>query len=217
VVGVEVTADPAELTGVCPIKITFNGRITVAGGAGTVSFTWVSSDGDVSPVKTIAFKGPGSMDVTSDWTVGTADGPKGSGWSSIVITDPAGAAAEVRSSQHADFSFTCDDSGFETIGFGLGGSDADCSIASPGSTFTTTDPIRVVADYSPPLQSGTIVTFTLTRNGDTVDGYPRRITLKERTKCLHGSVSPGVLPVGHYRLDIVPDTSRPIAGEFDTK
>ena len=217
VVGVDVTADPSNPIGVCPIKITFNGRITVAGGAGAVSFTWVSSDGDVSPVKTVAFTGPGSKDVTSDWTIDSAEGPKGSGWSSIQITDPAGAAAEVRSSAHADFSFTCDDSGFETIGFGLGGSDADCSIASPGTRFATTDPIRMVADYSPSLQTGTIVTFKLTRDGAMVDGYPTKITLSEPTKCVHGNISPGVLPAGHYRLDILPDTSRPIAGEFDTK
>jgi hypothetical protein len=217
VVGVEVTADPAEITGVCPVKITFHGRITVAGGAGDVSFTWISSDGDVSPVKTIVFTGPGSTDVTSDWTVSKADVPSSSGWSSIEITDPVGAAAEARSSAHADFSFNCDDSGYEAIGFGLGGSDADCSITSPGTTFATTDRIRVDADWSPSLQAGTIVTFKLTRDGSMVDGYPAETHLTEPTKCVHGIVSPRDLPVGHYRLDVVPDTSRPIAGEFDVK
>jgi hypothetical protein len=217
VVGVDLTADPAQITGVCPVKITFDGRITVAGGAGNVSFTWVSSDGDVSPVKTIAFKGPGSMDVTSDWTVGKADAPSGSGWSSIEITDPVGAAAEIHSSPHADFSFSCDDSGYEAIGFGLGGSDADCSITSPGTTFATTDRIRVDADWSPSLQAGTIVTFKLTRDGAMVDGYPVESHLTKSTKCVHGLVSHKDLPVGHYRLDVVPDTSRPIVGEFDVR
>jgi hypothetical protein len=51
---VDVTADPATITGVCPVKITFHGRITVAGAAGIVSFVWVSSDGDVSPVKAVS-------------------------------------------------------------------------------------------------------------------------------------------------------------------
>ena len=37
------------------------------------------------------------------------------------------------------------------------------------------------------------------------------------TKCLHGSVSPGFLPVGHYRMDVMPDTARAIGGEFDVK
>jgi hypothetical protein len=217
VVGVAVTADPAEITGVCPVKIAFHGRITVAGGPGNVSFTWVSSDGDVSPVKTVAFTEPGSMDVTSDWTVSKADLPSGSGWSSIEITDPVGATAEARSSSHADFSFTCDDSGYEAIGFGLGGSDANCSITSPSTTFATTDRIRVDADWSPSLQAGTTVTFKLTRDGAMVDGYPVETHLTEPTKCVHGIVSSKDLPVGHYRLDVVPDTSRPISGEFDVK
>jgi hypothetical protein len=217
VIGVDLTADPAEITGVCPVKITFNGRITVAGGAGDVSFVWVSSDGDVSPVKTVSFTGPGSMEVTSDWTVGRGTPTGGSGWSSIEIREPVGAPADVRSSRHADFSFSCDDSGYEAIGFGLGGSDADCSITSPGTTFATTDRIRVDADWSPSLQAGTIVTFKLTRDGAMVDGYPVETHLTKSTKCVHGIVSPRDLPVGHYRLDVVPDTSRPITGEFEIK
>jgi hypothetical protein len=156
------------------------------------------------------------MDVTSDWTVGRGNTTGGSGWSSIEIKDPVGAASEVRASPHADFSYACDDSGWESIGFGIGGSDADCSIAYHAATFATTDRIRVVANWSPSLQAGTIVTFKLTHDGALVEGYPVETHLTEKTKCVHGIVSPVALPVGHYRLDILPDTSRPISGEFDT-
>lgn len=212
----EMKADPAEMTGVCPVKITFTGRITVTGGGGTVRYQWVSSDGGVSPEESAVFAGPGSSDVSSTWRV-NASLPGGRGWSSIEILKPAITVPALRVSPHGDFRVTCDESGFETIGFGLGGSDADCSIATPLRTFGTKDRIRVVSDYSPSLQATTIVTFSLSREGVMVQGYPLKVTLHEATTCLHGNVSPGFLPAGHYRLEIVPDTSRPVAGEFDVR
>jgi hypothetical protein len=216
IVRVDLKADPATITSVCPIKIRFLGQITATGGAGVVSYKWVSSDGDVSPVDTVTFTGPGSMDVSSDWTLDDAVVPSRQGWSSIEIVSAAGSPSSAVS-PHASFDFTCDQDGFETIGFGIGGSDATCSLATTAQSFATTDKVRMVADYSPDLQNGTIVTFTLSRDGVVVTGYPKTITLDKATKCLHGNVSPGVLPAGHYRLDIKPDTSRPISGEFDTK
>ena len=216
VVGLALQADPAKVTGACPVEITFTGRITIAGGSGTVSYRWVSSDGDESPIKTATFDGPGSQDVSSTWTVDSHTLPSREGWSSIEITDPINASASGASTARAGFAFACnDDDGLETIGFGIGGS--DCSLGKPARTFATTDKIWVVADYSPSLRAGTVVTFNLTHDGIPVDGYPLKITLDVVTKCVHGTVSPGVLPAGHYRLDVVPDTARPVSGEFDTK
>jgi hypothetical protein len=216
VVGIDLIADPANITSVCPIKITFNGRITAAGGHGQVSYRWVSSDGDKSATETVSFSGPGTAEVTSDWRMDDANVPSRAGWSSIEIVDPA-AGSTVVASPHASFAFTCDPNGFETIGFGIGGSDADCSLATHSKTFAPTDRIRLIADYSPSLQANTVVTISLTRGGVAIDGYPLDITLHESTKCLHGNVSKGHLDPGHYRLDIVPDTSRSISGEFDVK
>lgn len=218
VVGLDVTADPANPTAVCPIDIVFHSRITVDGGSGTVSFRWVSSDGDVSPVGTKNFTGPGSYDDTTSWTVDEATVPSGAGWSSIEIVSPVGPGS-LAASPHASFTFTCEDSGFETIGFGIGGSDADCSIAKPARTFATADKIRMVATWSPSLRAGTVVTFTLSRDGVVVDGYPVHITYDVSTKCVHGNLSQGgkTAQVGHYRLEVSPDSARAVSGEFDVK
>ena len=110
-----------------------------------------------------------------------------------------------------------DDNDIEAIGFGIGGSDADCSIAKPLETFTSTDHIRMVASYWPSLQAGTVVTFSLTREGSLIDGYPVTTTLDVATKCVHGNISNGHLVAGHYRLDVAPDTARAISAEFDVR
>lgn len=106
-------------------------------------------------------------------------------------------------------------SGFETIGFGLGGS--ECTIATLMETFAPDDPIRVNAEYTPSLPAGTVVTIDLSRDGTEVRGYPQTVTFKTATKCVYGSISPGTLPAGHYRLEVVPDSAPAITGEFDTK
>jgi hypothetical protein len=88
VLRLDLRADPVDYTGVCPVKITFPGRITVAGGGGTVSYMWRGSDNSSSPVQTLTFDGPGSQDVSSSWTVDGATLPTHRGWESIEILDP---------------------------------------------------------------------------------------------------------------------------------
>jgi hypothetical protein len=191
--------------------------ITVAGGGGTVSYRWKSSDGDISPVKTVSFTGPGAKTVSSSWTVDASTVPTHAGWSSIELVDPSPGSSGP-TAEPATFAFTCpNDDDVEAIGFGIGGSDADCSIAKNLRTFDPTDPIRMVANYWPSLQAGTIVTFSLTRDGVLVDGYPVTTTLDVSTKCVHGNISNGHLTTGHYRLDVAPDTARGIVGEFDVR
>ena len=79
------------------------------------------------------------------------------------------------------------------------------------------DHIRMVANYWPSLQAGTVVVFSLRREGVLVDGYPVTTKLDVSTKCVHGNVSNGHMAVGHYRLDVEPDTARAIAAEFDVR
>ncbi len=218
VTGLDLRSTPGTPLGTCPLAINFAATITVVGGPGTVSYKWISSDGDVSPVKTLTFSGPGTQDASSDWTVDPKKLPTHAGWSSIEIVDPVAAASDGLSSKRVDFGFTCDtDNDIESIGFGLGGSDADCSIATPMRTFAPTDRVRVVATYSPSLAAGTVVTFQLSRDGAPVDGYPVTITLQHSTKCVHGSVSPGILPASQYHLDVIPDNARAVGGDFDTR
>ena len=218
VVDVVLRADPVAHVGKCPVEITFSGAVSVTGGPGTVTYRWVSSDGDRSPSETLEFDGPGSKDVSSTWTVDPASMPTHAGWSSIEIVEPSSALASAADSSHADFSFTCDtDADIESIAFGLTGSDADCAVDAPSHTFAPADPIHMVATYSPALSAGTVVTVRLTRGDILVDGYPVTIPLDVATKCVFGSVTPGTLPAGHYRLDVIPDTARAVTGEFDTK
>ena len=217
VTALDVSANPADHVGACPLEITFSARISVAG-AGTVSYKWVSSDGDASDVKTLTFARSGSQDVTSTWTVNRDTVPTHAGWSSVDIVSPASPATNGSPTSQAAFVFTCDaDDDIEAIGFGIGGSDADCSIAKNARTFAPTDPVRMVANWWPSLASGTVVTIRLTRDGELVDGYPVTTTLNVSTKCIHGAVSQGFLAAGHYRLDAAPDTARAIGGEFDVK
>ncbi len=106
-------------------------------------------------------------------------------------------------------------SGFETIGFGLGGS--QCTIDTLMRTFAPDDPIRVNAEYTPSLPAGTVVTIHLTRDGIEVRGYPQTVTFETGTSCVYGSINPGRLGPGHFRLEVVPDSAPAISGEFDTK
>jgi hypothetical protein len=215
VVGLELQADPADYASTCPVKVTFSGHVVVAGGKGTVTYRWVSSDGDTSPVKTLTFAGPGSQAVSSFWSVDAATLPAHAGWSSIEIIGPVSTQSDSKTSARAPFIVNCDESGIEMLGFGLGGS--ECTLDTEARTFKTTDKIRVNAAYIPSLRAGTVVTIHLSRDGVEVEGYPRTVSFAIDTKCVFGSVSPGTLPPGHYRLDIVPDTGHPISGEFDTK
>ena len=96
-----VRADPFDYSGTCPVLITFRGRISVAGGGGTVSYKWIRNDGASAPVQTLTFDSPGSQDVTDTWNLGDA-GMNYSGWEALQVFDP-----KVMTSDHADFKIQC--------------------------------------------------------------------------------------------------------------
>ena len=95
-------ADPFDFAGSCPAKIEFSGRISVIGGAGTVSYRFLRSDGASAPVQTLVFDGPGSKDVSTTWQLGGA-GSSVSGWEAIKVLEPT----EIESN-HATFKIKCD-------------------------------------------------------------------------------------------------------------
>jgi hypothetical protein len=97
VVDVLLRADPFDYNGDCPTTITFSGRISVAGGSGTVSYRFIRSDGAMGPVQSLSFDGPGSKDVTTTWQRGA-----GSGWEAIQIYDPT-----AMQSAQATFTIRC--------------------------------------------------------------------------------------------------------------
>ena len=94
-------ADPFDFSGTCPVMITFSGRISVAGGGGTVSYKWIRNDGASAPVETLTFDGPGSKDINTTWYIGAA-GMSYSGWQAIEVFDP-----QPITSEHANFTIQC--------------------------------------------------------------------------------------------------------------
>jgi hypothetical protein len=101
VVELVLRADPFDYVGSCPVQITFSGRVSVAGGAGTVAYKFLRSDGASAPVQTLTFEGPGSQDIQDTWTLGTA-GFQFNGWESVEILDP-----ENLVSNRAEFKLSC--------------------------------------------------------------------------------------------------------------
>jgi hypothetical protein len=101
IVEIFLRADPFDYAGACPVMITFSGRISVAGGGGTVSYTWIRNDGASAPVETLMFAGPGSQDVTTTWYIGDAS-MNYSGWQAIEILDP-----QATTSDRAEFRIQC--------------------------------------------------------------------------------------------------------------
>ena len=100
-VEVILRADPFDYAGKCPVKVTFSGRISVAGGSGQVSYKFLRSDGASAPVHSLSFSQAGSQDIQETWTLG-GDGSQFSGWESIEIFDPASMV-----SSQAKFKISC--------------------------------------------------------------------------------------------------------------
>ena len=98
VVEATLNAAPVTHTGPCPATIRFSGRISAIGGAGTVTYRFVRSDGATGPIQTVAFSGPASRDVTTTWLLGASY----EGWEQIVILEP-----QDLKSNRAGFSLTC--------------------------------------------------------------------------------------------------------------
>ncbi|HET6353489.1 serine/threonine-protein kinase [Streptomyces sp.] len=102
----ELRADPFTGTVSCDpaVGIHLSGRINVIGGAGTVSYRWVRSDGAQSDVRTLSFSGPGSQTVESDWQLGPfPPQTQLNEWEQVVILETT---PTVRSPQ-AHFDVTC--------------------------------------------------------------------------------------------------------------
>ena len=95
-------ADPFSGSVGCPVEILFSGRISVAGGGGTVTYRWIRDDGASAPVQTLTFDGPGSQDVETTWTRFGDPGAAIEGWQAIEIIDPAPSESD-----HAEFDLTC--------------------------------------------------------------------------------------------------------------
>jgi len=97
-------ADPASFKGACPVKIDFAWKVSVAGGAGKVTYSVVRGDGVTSPAETISFPGAGSQDVRTSWTLGRADLSRNyTSWVALRILSP-----QPLESEKINFSADCE-------------------------------------------------------------------------------------------------------------
>jgi hypothetical protein len=83
-----LTANPVVYKGSCPNTIAFTGVITSAK-VQHVTYVFIRSDGAIDTnAKTLDFTQPGSLNVTTTWTLGGNTLPKYQGWEAIKIIHP---------------------------------------------------------------------------------------------------------------------------------
>jgi hypothetical protein len=100
----KLKADKMKIFGRCPVTIGFTGSIT-ANGAGTVTYTFMRSDGATSPVQTLIFTEAGTQAVSTTWTLGGVGLTSYEGWQSLKILSPN----ELTSQQEAgSFTMNCE-------------------------------------------------------------------------------------------------------------
>lgn len=102
VIETSVRADPFRGSVSCPVEIRFSGRISVAGGGGTVTYRWIRSDGASAPVQTLSFEGPDSKDIETTWTRSGDPAAAIAGWQAIEIIEP-----RASNSRRAPFDLVC--------------------------------------------------------------------------------------------------------------
>lgn len=82
-------AQPNNFRGTCPVTIELMWKLSVAGGAGKVSYSVIRGDGVVGPVESVSFKAASSTDVRASWTLGRADLARNyTSWVALRILDP---------------------------------------------------------------------------------------------------------------------------------
>jgi len=82
-------AQPNNFRGACPVTIEFVWKLSVAGGAGKVSYSMIRGDGVTGPVESVSFAVPGSTEVRAAWALGRADLTRSyTSWVALRILDP---------------------------------------------------------------------------------------------------------------------------------
>jgi hypothetical protein len=74
---------PANFKGKCPHTFEFSAEIT-SDSAGVVEYRWLRSDKTLTPTKTLTFKSPGTMVVTTWWKINEDF----KGWQAVSILSP---------------------------------------------------------------------------------------------------------------------------------
>jgi hypothetical protein len=101
--------------------------------------------------------------------------------------------------------------GVSTLAFGTGGS--ECTLENTASRFPADTPIRVAAEFSPPLSAYTVIDMLIWQDGRELIDLGSTIVPDVETTCITKSFD--ALAAGHYRLEVLPGNGTPISGEFD--
>jgi hypothetical protein len=158
-------ADDGRMSGPCPMKVVFEGYITVDG-PGTVAYTFTRSDGATAPIYKIEFKQAGSQSITTDWTLGDQrDLPSYSGWQAIKIISPN----ELESSHETGaFSIACSPAkagiGEQTTVSNVSGNVKGSGTGNPGSGNARRGVAGVIPSVPPAARC-----YLVTLNGFTVN------------------------------------------------
>jgi hypothetical protein len=88
VTAVALTAQAGQVSGKCPLTVTFTGSITT-NGPGSVTYTFLRSDGATGPNQTLKFSAAATQEVATTWTLGDATVlPAYDGWQAVRVVEP---------------------------------------------------------------------------------------------------------------------------------
>ena len=99
----------------------------------------------------------------------------------------------------------------QSVGFGTGGS--GCSLDAIARTFPSGTAVRVVAQFTPELAAGTVVTVGVAKDGGSLEDLGV-INVDTPSDCISGATTPLEPGRYHVELDVRPGTMPPIAGDF---
>jgi hypothetical protein len=154
-------AQPNNFRGACPVSVDLAWKLSVAGGAGKVSYSVVHGDGTVGPVESVSVAAPGSTDVRASWTLGRADLARNyTTWAALRILEPQKLESE-------KISFTVDCEQQPAAGVAPGKAlvkieHATCEKLRAGTTF------RIVLSGQARAPAGALLRASLLRDGKVV-------------------------------------------------
>ena len=82
-----LTGTPESYQGMCPVEIRFKGAINTTR-PGRVHYKFIRSDGAYAPTEPASFDTSGAREVSTTWTVGTAEQSRYEGWMMLKVVYP---------------------------------------------------------------------------------------------------------------------------------
>ena len=197
VTSINVSVNPANFNGTCTATMlfTFTAVINVPAGSpgGTVSYTWLRSDGATAPTESASFNpGATTQTVTTTWQLGAVWGNGSTFWEALKVTAPNSIT-----SAHDTFSFVCQ---FAVTGINASVSPTtyDCSQSQVTFNFSATITIA-------PGPNGGNITYTWARSdGATMSPVTITVPASQSTATVTTTWTLGLgAPPGSYWEQVV--------------